>query len=84
MKFIAKLPLIVISLVLSFSQASSNDQLIQYQGRVVKVIDDDSIILLVNNDQLRIRLAQIDTPEKSQPYLRVSRKALSDLIAGKT
>ena len=57
---------------------------VQYQGRVVKVVDGDSITLLVEKQQIKIRLAEIDTPERGQPYWRVSRKGLESLVAGKT
>ena len=66
------------------TQAFSDEQIIKHEGRVVKVVDGDSITLLVNNNsQLKIRLAEIDTPERGQPYWRVSRQTLADLVAGK-
>ena len=66
------------------TQAYSDEQVIKHEGRVVKVIDGDSITLLAdNNTQIKIRLAEIDTPERGQPYWRVSRQSLADLVAGK-
>jgi len=53
-------------------------------GRIVGVYDGDSATLLTgSNDQVKIRLAEIDAPEKKQPYGNRSRQALSDLIFGK-
>ena len=53
-------------------------------GRIVGVYDGDSATLLTgSNDQVKIRLAEIDAPEKKQPYGNRSKQALSDLIFGK-
>lgn len=54
-------------------------------GRVVGVSDGDTITVLVDNhDRLKVRLAGIDAPEKSQPFGSVSKKSLSDQVFGKT
>ena len=54
-------------------------------GKVVRVVDGDTIIVLLNgNKQERIRLLNIDAPEKGQDYSAKSTQFLSDLIAGKT
>lgn len=53
-------------------------------GRVVKVTDGDTITILINNKQVKIRLNGIDTPEKGQDYSNKAREYLSDLVAGKT
>jgi len=54
-------------------------------GKVVRVIDGDTVVLLTaGNKQERIRLNDIDAPEKGQPYSEASRIFLSDMIAGKT
>jgi len=50
------------------------------EGRVVGISDGDTITLLVDKNTYKIRLAQIDTPEKKQPFGMKSKKILSDLI----
>jgi endonuclease YncB( thermonuclease family) len=49
-------------------------------GRIVAIADGDTLTLLTNDrQQVRIRLAEIDTPESGQPYGSRSKQALSDL-----
>lgn len=53
-------------------------------GTVIKVLDGDTIDLLtITNQKVRIRLLDIDAPEKGQAYSNASRKYLASLIAGK-
>jgi endonuclease YncB( thermonuclease family) len=59
-------------------------------GKVVKVADGDTLTVLVNRQQHRIRLASIDAPETShgsdkpgQPFGEAAGKYLSSLVAGK-
>jgi endonuclease YncB( thermonuclease family) len=52
-------------------------------GKAVKVADGDTIIVLEDDIQHRIRPQGIDAPEKGQPYGDASRKHLASLIAGK-
>lgn len=55
------------------------------QGKVVKIVDGDTFDLLVNNQTLvRVRLSDIDCPERGQAYYQVCKQALSDYIAGQT
>lgn len=55
-----------------------------YQGRVVGVHDGDTFTLLAEgNRQIKIRLAEIDTPESAQPYGNRAKQELSALIFGK-
>ena len=51
-------------------------------GKVVKVADGDTITVLVGRDQVRVRLANIDTPERKQPWGKKAKQALADLVAG--
>jgi micrococcal nuclease len=50
---------------------------------VIGVADGDTRRLLVNRKPLKIRLANIDAPEKAQAFGEVSRKSLSALCFGK-
>ena len=53
-------------------------------GRVVRVTDGDTIVILdTNNAQHKIRLQGIDAPERKQAYGTKSKEHLSDSIAGK-
>lgn len=53
-------------------------------GRVVGVADGDTLTLLQGGrTQTRIRLAQIDAPEKSQAFGQKSKASLSDLVFNK-
>lgn len=53
------------------------------QGRVVGVADGDTVTILTpERQQVRIRLGQIDAPEKAQPFGQRSKQSLSDLIFG--
>ena len=53
-------------------------------GKVVRVIDGDTIVLLdQNNEQHKIRLQGIDAPERKQAFGKKSKTFLSDSIAGK-
>jgi len=54
------------------------------QGRVVGVADGDTVTILTpERQQVKIRLGQIDAPEKAQPFGQRSKQSLSDLIVGK-
>lgn len=50
-------------------------------GRVVGVSDGDTITLLTSeNKQVKVRLAEIDTPESKQPWGTKAKQALSDMV----
>lgn len=52
-------------------------------GKVVSVTDGDTIKVLENNKEYKIRFSGIDAPEKSQDYGQKSKQFLSNLIFGK-
>ena len=54
-----------------------------YDGNVIKIADGDTLTLLVNEKQLKIRLSDIDTPERKQPFGTRAKQALSELAFGK-
>lgn len=50
-------------------------------GQVVSIADGDTVTLLTaERDQVRIRLAEIDTPERGQPWGSRARQALADKV----
>lgn len=52
--------------------------------KVVTISDGDTITCLTaERTQIKVRLAEIDTPEKAQPYGQKSKEALSALVFGK-
>lgn len=55
----------------------------EFEAKVVRVLDGDTIEVLFDNQTRKIRLAQIDAPEKSQAFGQRSKQSLSDLVFGK-
>lgn len=63
------------------SASASAEEII---GRVVGVADGDTLTILVNgHEQIKVRLAEIDAPEKAQPFGQQSKQSLSDLCFDK-
>ncbi|MCB1884033.1 MAG: thermonuclease family protein [Geminicoccaceae bacterium] len=55
----------------------------EIRGRVVAITDGDTLTVLDHaHTQIKIRLAEIDTPEKGQPYGSQAKLLLSDLAFG--
>ncbi len=52
-------------------------------GSVKRVLDGDSLVVRSDGRDVEVRLAEIDTPEKGQPYAETSRKALRGMVLGK-
>jgi endonuclease YncB( thermonuclease family) len=51
------------------------------QGKVVAIADGDTFTLLnSSNQQIKIRIGEIDTPERGQPYSNRAKQALSGLV----
>ena len=55
-----------------------------FTGKVVAVADGDTITVLKDLQQIKIRLTEIDAPEKKQAFGNRSKESLSDLCFGKT
>lgn len=78
---VTRLQLVVAIAALTAASAS----LSQVQGRVVRVSDGDTVVVLDREYvQHKIRLAGIDAPEKGQPFGQRSKQALSACAAGET
>ena len=63
---------------------SFSDVLSPFEGKVVGVKDGDTFEVLYDGQSERIRLADIDCPENSQPFGKAAKKFASDLCYGKT
>jgi endonuclease YncB( thermonuclease family) len=51
-------------------------------GKVIGVTDGDTITVLVAERPVKVRLAEIDTPERGQPWASRAKQALSDKVFG--
>jgi micrococcal nuclease len=72
-------PLILLALLLA-TPALANDSL-----KVVSVHDGDTITCLTEDKkQIKVRLDAIDAPELGQPFGQAAKKALSDMVFGKS
>ena len=56
---------------------------IDFTGKVVAIADGDTLTLLVDKTQHRIRIDGIDAPERTQPYSQRARQSLEDLAKGR-
>lgn len=76
------IPLLSAVLAFSLMGAKPSGEL---TGRVVGVSDGDTLTLLTpGKTQLKVRLDQIDAPEKDQPFGNASKQALSRQVFGRT
>ncbi|MCY4539345.1 MAG: thermonuclease family protein, partial [Chloroflexi bacterium] len=53
-------------------------------AQVTRVIDGDTIDVLLNGKTVRIRYLQINTPERDEPCFNESTQANAELVSGKT
>lgn len=51
-------------------------------GKVVSVADGDTITILVDSERVKVRLAEIDAPERGQPWGKRAQQALTGKVAG--
>ena len=66
----------------SLALAVSFSVLADFTGKVVWVADGDSINVLRDREQVKVRLVDIDAPEKTQPFGNKSKQALEALVKG--
>lgn len=55
-----------------------------FNAKVVVVMDGDTVLVQSGGLKAKVRLVNIDAPEKDQPYGKESRESLLTLIGGKT
>ena len=69
---------LALALLLSFPCLSR-----AWSGKVVGVSDGDTVKVLRDGKQVKIRLYGIDCPEKSQPFSKRAKQFTSDMVFGK-
>jgi len=52
------------------------------RGKVVGITDGDTLTVLVDRQSVKVRLAEIDTPERGQPWANRTKRALSVKVFG--
>lgn len=76
-KLVATICLACLAVILESANAG------ELVGRVVKITDGDTLTVLVAKKQIKVRLTDIDAPERRQPFGTRSRQSLAELCAGK-
>ena len=69
---------LVFALVLAVSSAHAD-----VLARVVSVHDGDTLTVLIDQRQVKVRLTDIDAPELGQPFGTRSKQSLSEMCFGK-
>ena len=72
------------TLTFLFSVALSLPAWADFTGKVVGVADGDTLTVLRGHEQVKVRLVEVDAPEKAQPFGNKSKQSLSELCFGKT
>lgn len=75
-----KLKVLFLALVI-FLVAGANAATLR--GKCVAVTDGDTIKVLVNNQEIKVRLNGVDAPEKKQPFGTQAKKFTSNFCFGK-
>ena len=70
--------LICAALLFLFTLANAED----FAGKVIAVMDGDTILVLRDGHPVKVRLAEIDAPEKAQPFGIASQKSLAEMVKG--
>lgn len=70
----ARLPAFLLTCLLAFPALAG-----ELFGKVVGITDGDTVHVLVDERDLKVRLDQIDAPEKKQPFGDRSRQSLAEL-----
>lgn len=81
-----KIICIIIALVVSVAGCKNmegTEPVAAVAGKVVKVVDGDTLHVLSKKGTYKIRLAGIDAPERGQAYGRRAKEYLQDLVGGR-
>lgn len=81
---LAGLTLLILLIIIISSIAPSKTTKNTITCQAINIIDGDTFLCKYNNQNLKVRLAQIDAPEAKQTYGMMSKHGLSQLILYKT
>lgn len=71
----------LICIVLSCLSALANAE--EFSGKVIAVMDGDTLLVIRGGHPVKVRLTEVDAPEKAQPYGAASQKSLAEMTMGK-
>ncbi|OGS97112.1 MAG: hypothetical protein A3K04_09710 [Gallionellales bacterium RBG_16_56_9] len=54
-----------------------------FSGKVIAVLDGDTLLVMRAGKPVKVRLAEVDAPEKAQPYGTAAQKSLAEMVMGK-
>lgn len=72
---------LLVSLMLLAVQSAAGETL---SGRVVGITDGDTLTFLQDHQQIKVRLVEIDAPEKAQAFGNKSKQSLANLCFNKS
>ena len=75
---------VVASLLMAVSASGAPPRLKTFRGKVVKVVDADTIFVETRLVTRKVRLNEIDAPESDQPYGKEAADALAKAALGRT
>lgn len=55
----------------------------EFTAKVLAVMDGDTLLVMRGGKPVKLRLAEVDAPEKAQPYGTASQESLAELVMGK-
>jgi len=67
-------------LLLCISSLASGEE---FYAKVIEVLDGDTVLIARSGGLLKVRLAEIDAPEKAQDFGTDSTRSLADMVKGK-
>ena len=68
-------------LLLCISSARAHAE--EFVTKVIAVLDGDTVLIHHSGHMLKVRLVDIDAPEKDQPFGTSSQRSLADMVLGK-
>lgn len=55
----------------------------EFSGKVIAVMDGDTLLVIREGHPVKVRLTEVDAPEKAQPFGAASQKSLAEMTMGK-